>query len=188
MLNAFHLRLAARALAGGGLVLHATEGVWGLACNPFDPEAVGRLLDLKGRSPARGLILIGADATFFAPELSAIAASVRRTVEASWPGPETWILPNQRFPYWITGDHAGVAVRVPGHAQARSLAAAFGQPLVSTSANPSGRPAPTSALRARRSFPPSRFPTDADYVLHGEVMNAGSPSRIRTLAGEAIRE
>lgn len=187
MLNPWHLKLAVRSLRGGGLVLHATEGVWGLACDPFDAEAVARLLDLKGRSVEKGLILIGARAEFFAPELAAIGAQARRTVEDSWPGPETWIVPNQRFPYWITGDHAGVAVRVPGHPQARALADAFGAPLVSTSANPSGRPAPTSVLRARGAFAAPVFPSEVDYLLPGEVMKPGSPSRIRTLAGEAIR-
>ena len=129
MLNSWHLKLAVRSLQGGGLVLHATEGVWGLACDPFDADAVARLLNLKGRSVAKGLILIGAGAECFAPELAAIAAQARRTVEDSWPGPETWILPNQGFPYWIQGDHAGVALRVPGHPQARALADAFGGPL-----------------------------------------------------------
>ncbi len=187
MVNAWHLQLAVRALRGGGLVLHATEGVWGLACDPFDALAVRRLLGLKGRSVDKGLILIGASAECFATELETVATSQRQAVLESWPGPETWILPNQRFPCWITGDHAGVAVRVPGHPQARALSDAFGGPLVSTSANPSGQPAPTSALQARGIFSATLFPTRADYVLPGEVLCPGSPSRIRTLTGEAVR-
>ena len=187
MLNAWHLRLAVRALERGGLVMHATEGVWGLACDPHDARAVGRLLELKGRSVDKGLILIAAEADYFAPELAAIDPGQRQMVEDSWPAAETWILPNQRFPYWITGEHAGVALRVPGHAQARALSAAFGAPLVSTSANPSGVPAPTSALRARGIFHRSEFPGRDDYILPGEVGLPGSPSRIRTLAGEALR-
>lgn len=185
MLNCWHLHLATRYLRGGGLVLHATEGVWGLACDPFDPEAVGRLLDLKGRSPGKGLILIGASAETFAPELTAIDPALAEIVRDSWPGPETWILPNRRFPFWITGDHDGVAVRVPGHPQARALASAFGGPLVSTSANPSGLPAPVSSISARSVF--ARDAGRIDYVLPGEVLEPGSPSRIRTLSGEAIR-
>src|SRR4051794_31230036 len=46
----FHLGIAAKVLRHGGIVAHATEGVWGLACDPFDADAVVRLLDLKGRS------------------------------------------------------------------------------------------------------------------------------------------
>jgi L-threonylcarbamoyladenylate synthase len=187
MLNTWHLTLAVRALRAGGLVLHATEGVWGLACDPFNANAVSRLLDLKGRAVGKGLILIGASVETFAPELAGIEQDQASAVRASWPGPETWILPNHRFPYWITGDHSGVAVRVPGHPQARALAAAFAGPLVSTSANPSGQPAPTTMLRARGIFPAAAYPGEADYILPGEVQVPGSPSRIRTLAGEAIR-
>jgi L-threonylcarbamoyladenylate synthase len=185
VLNHWHLYLAARCLRRGGLVMHATEGVWGLACDPFDREAVSRLLELKGREPSKGLILIGASADAFALELADIDPAVADTVRDSWPGAETWVLPNQRFPYWITGDHDGVAVRVPGHPQARALAAAFGGPLVSTSANPSGLPAPVSALGARGIF--ARDAGRIDYILPGEVLNPGTPSRIRTLSGEAIR-
>lgn len=188
MLNHWHLRLAARSLNSGGLVLHATEGVWGLACDPFDAEAVGRLLELKGRSPDKGLIVIGGGTEAFAPELAEIEPDQVNSVLGSWPGPETWILPNRRFPYWITGQHDGVAVRVPGHPQARALAATFGSPLVSTSANPSGLPAPTSMIRARGIFPRTDFPGWLDYLLPGEVLQPGAPSRIRTLAGTAIRD
>ena len=58
-----------RHLRQGGVVAHATEGVWGLACDPFDCQAVARILAIKGRSPDKGLILIGGSADCFAPEL-----------------------------------------------------------------------------------------------------------------------
>lgn len=169
-------------------MLHAAEGVWGLACNPFDPHAVSRLLALKGRSVEKGLILIGADAADFAPELTALPADAEARVRASWPGAVTWILPNQQFPYWVTGAHTGVAVRVPGHPQARALADAFAGPLVSTSANPSGFPAPVHGLTARRRMLSRGFPGPADFILPGEVLNPGAPSRIQTPDGTVLRD
>jgi L-threonylcarbamoyladenylate synthase len=140
-----------------------------------------RVLELKARSPARGLILIGASAAVFAPELEALGAAARAEVESSWPGPDTWIVPNVRFPRWITGAHRGVAIRVPGHAQARALCQRFGGPLVSTSANPSGRPPPRTALGARR-----HFSSGAVHVLAGETLGRGRPSRIR-VASTGVR-
>jgi L-threonylcarbamoyladenylate synthase len=172
--EAFHLGVAADVVRSGGIVAHATEGVWGLACDPFDAAAVSRLLDLKGRSIRKGLILIGADESDFAAEMAALgeldAARVRRT----WPGPETWLVPNRQFPSWITGGRSAVAVRVPGHLQARSLCAIFGSALVSTSANPSGRPPARTELAVRR-----YFADEIDHVLHGEVAGSAAPSRIR---------
>jgi len=191
--NDWHLQLAVRSLHSGGLVLHATEGVWGLACDPFDGDAVAALLALKGRDVGKGLIVIGGDAAAFAPELLDLDETQRREVLDTWPGAVTWILPNHRFPVWITGGRDQVAVRVPGHPQARALARAFGGPLVSTSANPSGHPPARHAITARRQFracasdPLQVFPGPRDYVLPGEVLSPGAPSRIRTLSGEVLR-
>ena len=91
----------------GGVVAHATEGVWGLACNPFDCQAVARILAIKGRSPDKGLILIGASADCFAAELTPLTAADRRAVQSTWPGPVSWVLPSERFPVWITGAGLG---------------------------------------------------------------------------------
>ena len=169
--------MAANVLRVGGIVAHATEAVWGLACDPFDADAVTRLLLIKGRSISKGLIVIGADETDFAPEISALneldAARVRRT----WPGPETWLVSNHQFPAWITGGRPSVAVRIPGHTQARALCAAFGGPLVSTSANPANRTPARTAIAVRR-----YFTGEIDYFLHGALGREAVPSRIREAA------
>jgi len=178
---------AAAALRAGGLVLHALEGVWGLACDPFDVEAVARLLALKRRAVGKGLIVIGADAQAFAPELDQLSEAARAQVLDSWPGPETWLVANVQFPYWVTGGRPEVAIRVPGHRQARLLAAHFGGPLISTSANIAGQPPALNVWQARRRFPRGRFPTARDHVLSGQPVAPGRPSRIRTLTGTTIR-
>lgn len=181
----WQLELAVAALRAGGLVLHATEGVWGLACDPLHSGAVARLLAVKSRSPDKGLILIAAEAEVFAPELDSLAVPEREMVLDSWPGRVTWLLPSSRFPHWITGGRDTVAVRVPGHAQARALCAAFGGPLVSTSANASGQPAILGRFKAQAFA--SQHP-GIDYVLPGET-SAGSsgPSEIRDPHGNILR-
>jgi L-threonylcarbamoyladenylate synthase len=191
--NAWQARLAVRVLQQGGLVAHATEGVWGLACDPWDAKAVRGLLALKSRSASKGLIVIGADAADFRCELEELTADDRQRVAASWPGPVTWILPNRRFPTWITGSRDSVAVRVPGHPQARALCRAFGGPLVSTSANRTGLPPPGTHLQLRRRLTDAQRHTRAPgapgllYVLPGETSGRRAPSEIRTLAGARFR-
>lgn len=180
-----HIQRAVLALRRGGLVLHATEGVWGIACDPWSREAVTRLLTVKERRAEKGLILIGGAPECFEPELAALNEPERREVVASWPGAVTWLLPNVRYPFWITGAHDTVAVRVPAHPQARALCRAFGSPLVSTSANVGGRPPARTALRARVAF---RRCAEVAYVLPGETLGYPGPSQIRTVAGESVRE
>ena len=169
-------------LRKGGIILHATEGVWGLACDPFSEAAVARILRLKQREVTKGLIVVGADAADFGSELAEVSLAHRRAVRATWPGAVTWLVPNVRFGDWITGDSDRVAVRVSGHPQVRALCAEFGCPLVSTSANPSGRPPALSGAQAH-----AYFPRGVDYLLPGEVLHAGVPSSIRALSGEWLR-
>lgn len=190
-MNDWQARLAARCLRRGGLVLHATEGVWGFACDPWNARAVERLLRCKQRAAGKGLIVIGAAGECFEPELAGLGASARARVTASWPGAVTWIVPNRRFPRWITGGRDTVAVRVPGHAQARALCRAFGGPLTSSSANLSGRPAARCRLQARALLQElARRPDQAAdlFLLPGETLGRAGPSEIRTLCGALLRE
>ena len=172
---------AARTLRRGGVVAHASEGVWGMACDPFDADAVAKVLAIKGRSAAKGLIVIGADAEQFMAELAPLDSAVAARIRASWPGASTWLVANRRFPKWISGEHRSVAIRVPGHAQARALAAAFGAPLVSTSANRAGAAPALSAEQVA-----TTLGEELDYLLPGEVGDHTGPSRIIDAATGAV--
>ena len=177
------LRAAARVLAQGGVVAHASEGVWGLACDPMNAAAVDAVIAVKGRGADKGLILIGADAESFAPELAALPEGTAAKIRDSWPGAVTWIVPNLRFGQRITGGRDSVAVRVPDHAQARALARRFGAPLVSTSANRTGEPPCLTADAVRETLG-----GEVDYVLEGRTGGRTGPSSIfDARTGEALR-
>ena len=182
----WHLREAARILRSGGVIAHATEGVWGLACDPDDRSAVARILALKGRSAGLGLILIAQHPNVFAGELACLSEADQRLALDTWPAAATFVMPNRAqlpWPQWITGDHNGVAVRVPGHEQARLLCAVFGGAVVSTSANPSGRMAATSELKVR-----AYFGQRVDFYLPGDVILPGKPSSIHDFSSaETLR-
>ena len=177
------LRRAVGTLHGGGVVAHATEGVWGLACDPFDGAAVDRVLAIKGRDAEKGLIVAAGRAEAFAKELECLDDEVAARIRASWPGAVTWVVPNGRFPHWITGDRDTVAIRVPGHEQARSLADAFGGAIVSTSANRSGvEPARTAQAVV------DALGEAVDFILPGEIGSNTGPSRIiDALSGRTLR-
>lgn len=177
---------AAALLARGGVLAYPTEGVWGLGCDPFDETAVLRLLDIKQRSVAKGVILIaGAAAQLDAfVDWARLPEDARIRVLDSWPGPNTWIVPARvDVPRWITGMHASVAVRVSAHAEVVGLCAAFGGALVSTSANLSGAP----AVASRAALDPHLL-ARVDGMLDGETGGRTSPSTIRdALTGDVLR-
>ncbi|HEY3700472.1 MAG TPA: Sua5/YciO/YrdC/YwlC family protein [Spongiibacteraceae bacterium] len=177
MINPLQIRSAVRALNNGGVIAYPTEGVWGLGCDPFDARAVNRLLQLKHRDMAKGLILVAADLAQFVPYLCALSPEQRTQLEATWPGPQTWLIPHQNsLPAWVTGGKAKVALRVSAHPMVSALCRSYGRPIISTSANPSGRPAASTALQVRR-----YFGDKLDYVLQGKLGGGSGPTPIRDL-------
>ena len=177
---------AATMLQRSGVVAYPTEAVWGLGCDPFDEAAVMRLLALKQRPVDKGLILIAGALAQLEGLLDwdALPVDRREAVYASWPGPHTWIVPaSGRVPHWITGAHDGVAVRVSAHATVVALCAAFGGPLVSTSANPAGAEPP----RALEAFEAGLLAA-VDGVVAGSTGGLERPTVIRDArSGDALR-
>lgn len=170
----------------GGVLVYPTEAVWGLGCAPFDGEAVHRLLAIKRRPVDKGLILVASEAGQFDALLdwAALAGERRDAVRASWPGPSTWIVPaTPAVPRWITGEHAGVAVRVSAHPVVSELCRRFGGPIVSTSANLTGEPPAFS----RPALSPVLLAL-ADGVCEGATGGLASPTAIRDAStGEVLR-
>lgn len=169
-----HLRVAARLLQGGGVVAYPTEGVWGLGCDPMNEAAVRRLLDLKQRPEAKGLIIIAASLAQVGQWLQGLDAAQHAACAATWPGPYTWVVPAAAAPAWLRGRHDSVAVRVTAHPGVQALCNAFGGALVSTSANISGKPPARDALQLRQ-----QFGRALDYILPGRLGGDGKPSEIR---------
>lgn len=161
---------AVRCLQQGGVISHATEGVWALACNPNNADAIKRLLQLKGRPSTKGFILVAAGKDMFLPWLNDLPAANRTQIESCWPGPVTWVVPdNGRSSALIRGAQNNLAIRVPDHAQTQHLSRLFGGPIVSTSANPSG------CLAARSEADVHEYFADQiDYVLTAD-QNTDTP-------------
>ncbi len=177
---------AVAALQRGGVIAYPTEAVWGLGCDPRDEAATLRLLALKQRDVDKGLILIAAAEAQLASfiDMAALDAAQRDAVRASWPGPHTWIVPaSAAAPRWITGAHAGIAVRVSAHPPVVELCRDYGGALVSTSANRAGEP----AAHAIAQLDP-RIVEGVDAVLAGETGGLERPTDIRDArTGAALR-
>ena len=133
------LAAAGEALGRGELVVIATDTVYGIAADAFDPDAVAALLAAKGRdrtSPPP--VLIGAPAA-----LDGLASAV------FWPGALTLVCTEQPSLRWDLGDTFGtVALRMPDHPLVLELLTRTG-PLAVSSANRTGRPPARTAAEAR---------------------------------------
>jgi L-threonylcarbamoyladenylate synthase len=181
---------AARLLQQQAVIAYPTESVWGLGCDPDSLPAVEKLLRLKGRSASKGLILIAASAEQFAPYLTGLESDALKRFQTPQQKPTTWLVPsNGCVPEWISGGHDTLALRVTDHPLAAALCRLFGGPLVSTSANPQGRPAATSAEQVQAYFGQAAEGNAIDAQTPGTVGDAIKPSEIRYLiSGEIVRE
>lgn len=178
------VRQGAQCLVEGGVIAYPTEAVYGLGCDPDDEAAVRRILHLKSRPESAGMILIADRLERFAPYIEAVGPELRERAMASWPGPVTWLFPRAaRVPDWLAGTHPTIALRITAHPVCRALCEAFGGPLVSTSANPSGAEPARSAEQVE-----SYFGDQLCGIVEGDLGDKQQPSEIRDLAtGRVIR-
>lgn len=174
-MSRIRLQEAVRALLEGGLIAYPTEAVYGLGCLPGERNAVARLLHLKARSWRKGFSLIAARIEQLEPLIELPQGALAQRILQSWPGPVTWVLPAlPGIPSWLTGGRNTLAVRVTAHPLARQLCQAAASPLISTSANRSGRPPLRRPLHVRR-----EFGAHVDFVLTGELGGLAKPTAIR---------
>ncbi|MEU9735029.1 L-threonylcarbamoyladenylate synthase [Streptomyces sp. NPDC048002] len=136
------LREAASAVRRGELVVLPTDTVYGIGADAFSKEAVGDLLDAKGRGRNMPTpVLIGSPNTLhgLVTDFSELAWEL---VDAFWPGALTLVAKHQPSLQWDLGDTRGtVAVRMPLHPVAIELLTDVG-PMAVSSANLTGHPAP----------------------------------------------
>lgn len=126
----------------GGVIVYPTSTLYGLGGDATDPSVAARIRGIKGNREAP-FVLLAADPQDAFALAADVSETARRLADRHWPGPLTLVLPAaDHVPAAVTGPDGTVAVRVDPHPFPRALAKAAGCPLISTSANPAGRPAP----------------------------------------------
>ncbi len=136
---------AAKALAAGGLLAFPTETVYGVGARGDLPEAMTRLRALKERPESERFTLHIGDVEGLPVEDLQVSPAARRLMEAFWPGPMTLVLPLK--------DGGTLGVRYPAHPVAQAVLKAAGGPVYATSANPRGKPPPSTAQEVAAAFP-----------------------------------
>lgn len=161
---------AAAVIRQGGVVLYPTDTLYGLGCDPFQPEALQRLLDLKGRPEQKGLLVLVPGLKWVEPLVAEIPPWFGPLAEELWPGPVTFLFRGGlKLPKPIGGEEGKVGIRLPGVRFLDDWMQAIPGPLVSTSANRSGEP-PLRSLAELESL----FKNRVDLFLE-----AGEPKNLQ---------
>jgi L-threonylcarbamoyladenylate synthase len=142
---------AAELLRAGEVVALPTETVYGLAANAFDPKAVSRVFEIKGRPALNPIIVHVADIPLAKQCVSGWPRAAEQLAAAFWPGPLTLVLPrSSAVPDVVTAGGATVGVRWPSHPFIQAVIRECGFPLAAPSANLSNCISPTNAAHVSR--------------------------------------
>ena len=129
-----------KVLSAGGLILYPTDTVWGIGCDATNAEAVDRVFKLKQRDDSKALIVLidsadhldhyVVDVPMIARELIDVAV---KPLTIIYEGAYN-LAPN------VLGEEDSVGIRIPNDEFCHRLCERYGKPIVSTSANVSGKP------------------------------------------------
>jgi L-threonylcarbamoyladenylate synthase len=146
LLNENDIARAAEIIKSGGLVAIPTETVYGLGANALDEEAVRKIFEVKGRPADNPLIIHVSSAAELNKWCADIPSAAFLLARRFWPGPLTLLLDKKPvIPSIVTAGLKTVAIRCPDHRLTLELIRRSGVPIAAPSANPSGKPSPTTA-------------------------------------------
>lgn len=135
------IKTALEILRKGGIILYPTDTVWGIGCDAGNPEAVRRIYALKQRSDSKSMIVLLDDMNKL-ERYADVPEIAYELIEAAVE-PMTIIFDGatNMAPEIIAAD-GSVGIRITGEEISAALCHGLRRPLVSTSANISGRPTP----------------------------------------------
>lgn len=204
------IRDALSVLETGGIVMHATETCYGIACDLTNPTAVTRLFALKKR-PLDQPVSVLFSSIEQAKQYVLWSTETEALAKKYLPGPLTLILPlhpnaptpiytvplsqerrrkkKDRRPtssiFHLPSSNATIGIRISSHPTAQKLVKRFGKPLSTTSANIHRQPTTYSPEEIIVQFPD----TLADVLLLNEgTLPHSPPSTIIDLTGPYPRE
>lgn len=140
------LRAAVEAMRRGGVVLYPTDTVWGLGCDARCSEAVRRIFEIKRRADSKAMISLVADEAMLERWVDPVPEAALMLIEASGADvPMTIVYDHpQGLAPELLADDGSAAMRVTRERFSSALCRRMRGPVVSTSANISGREAPAS--------------------------------------------
>ena len=135
------IKAASHQISKGGTILYPTDTIWGIGCDATNELAVKRVFEIKKRPPAKAMVILVAEISQL--EFYASVPEVAWDLVEYAENPLTIIYPNAKgiSPALIAED-GSIAIRVVKDEFCKMLINSLRKPLVSTSANISGEPAP----------------------------------------------
>ena len=168
-----HIESAAEALRSGKLVAFPTETVYGLGAHWDNTEAIERIYAVKKRPEEKKLTLMIADAGDVGKYAGRCSPAAQKLMDSFWPGPLAIVFP--------LADGSDLSIRLPDNGAARDLIRTAKVPVMTTSANLSGRPPATNAQQVLMDLDGK-----VSIILDGGTTRLCVPSTIVKIDGERV--
>ncbi|MGZ5355159.1 MAG: L-threonylcarbamoyladenylate synthase [Solirubrobacterales bacterium] len=157
----------------GGVTVFPADGLYGLACDPLDPDAIGRIHELKGRPEGKPSAVMYFSPLALRELIGYLAPRAREIASRLLPGPVTLVIsnPDHRYPLACGDDPGRLGIRLIEGPLAGAMT-----PVFQTSANPSGAPAPADFAAIAQAIRDG-----ADLAIDGGRLG-GEPSTVIDLS------
>lgn len=174
-------------LQNGGLILYPTDTVWGIGCDATHEKAIEKIYNLKQRSDSKSMIVLMAEERDVLQWIASVDLSVFDFVAAQQ-RPTTVVFEHALgLPQNLVAADGSLAIRLVQDAFCRHLIKRLRKPIVSTSANISGQPAPQTfteidaAIKAGVDYVVQWRQDEATPAQPSQIMRwkAGAPEWIR---------
>ena len=136
------VKAAVETLQAGGIILYPTDTVWGIGCDATNEAAVARVFEIKRRADSKSLITLVSDADMLGKYVKVIPEVAINLIEVN-DKPMTIIYPDAMgLAPNVVAEDGSAGIRIPMSDFCVQVIRRFHKPVVSTSANISGEPAP----------------------------------------------
>lgn len=161
-------------LEKGKTILYPTDTVWGLGCDATNEKAVSKIYTLKNRSDSKALICLMKDLEMVKDYVESIPVEAKKLLEETTK-PLTIIYPKAKnLASNLVAEDGSIAIRIPDHSFCQKVLTHFNKPIVSTSANQSGKKTPQSFDEITHNIL-----EQVDYVVNLQEKEAtGTPSTL----------
>jgi L-threonylcarbamoyladenylate synthase len=129
-------------LRKGGIILYPTDTIWGLGCDPTNPVAVEKIFKIKSRDPGKSLLILVNGTAMLERYVSEVPEIAWELTDVS-DDPLTIIYHRAKnLAPGVCGGDGSIGIRICRDDFCHELIKRFRKPIVSTSANFSGKPFP----------------------------------------------
>lgn len=136
------LKEAVRVMREGGIILYPTDTVWGIGCDARNEDAVKKIFKLKQREDAKSMLVLVSSEGMLQRTVKEVPEICWQLIDAAVNpltiiyDDATGVAPN------LVSEDGSLGIRITGEKFSRMLCERMRSPIVSTSANISGKPTP----------------------------------------------